>query len=260
MVSSICIVSVEICCFQQLNRHCVFRRGRFWGGGRPAGRAGAGSPSSGLRSVPHGARLPEGSSSSAPRPDQGHTRPGERREAAAGPGGAGREGRRRPEESRAGGVRVWVVRVPGAGAESCWGQAERPGRQTPALSAREWGVSTESSGLVNLISCQNSHGNEPRPAELAEQPGPGLPAPFMSGRLCCAGTGRAGARRGRGSGPGRRLWLRSLGSCSFPSLPCSSLAAVTGVVCVWIFVALAGFPPHSGFLALKIREERRNCY
>lgn len=29
MVSFICIVSVEICCFQQLNRHCVSRRGCF---------------------------------------------------------------------------------------------------------------------------------------------------------------------------------------------------------------------------------------
>lgn len=33
MVSFICIVSVEICCFQQLNRSCVFRRGLFWRGG-----------------------------------------------------------------------------------------------------------------------------------------------------------------------------------------------------------------------------------
>lgn len=32
MVSFICIVSVEICCFQQLNRRCVFRRGVFWRG------------------------------------------------------------------------------------------------------------------------------------------------------------------------------------------------------------------------------------
>jgi len=37
MVSFICIVSVEICCFQQLNRSCVFRRGLFWRGGRGVG-------------------------------------------------------------------------------------------------------------------------------------------------------------------------------------------------------------------------------
>lgn len=81
MVSSICIVSVEICCFQQLNRHSVFRRGRVWGRGRPAGRAGAGSPSGGLRSaagLPAPARgsASPGTRAAPPRPGRGHTREG----------------------------------------------------------------------------------------------------------------------------------------------------------------------------------------
>lgn len=47
-------------------------------------------------------------------------------------------------------------------------------RLTPVLSVSALGVSPESSGLVNLISCQNSHDNESWPAwlaGLARQPG-----------------------------------------------------------------------------------------
>lgn len=187
MVSFICIVSVEICCFQQLNRHCVFRRGLFfWGGGEaggegPAGRAGprrgAGSglraapqaPGSGracFRTVLNFAKAP---GSPAPRdgrhePGSEARLPGRGRWGGGWGGGGGRRETHRQKSLRRGAVCVCAGGV-AKGCKTCWGQAEGPRRQAPVLFAGEGRVSPEGSGLGNLISCQNSHGDEARPGE-----------------------------------------------------------------------------------------------
>lgn len=92
-------------------------------------------------------------------------------------------------------------------------------------------------------------------------PGPALPASHLRATDCAA-LARAGAGAPRLSAGTAGSGCSGCSGCSgFLLLPKPSqqqLGRSDGVVCVWFFISLAGVPPHSGFLALKRREERQN--
>lgn len=175
--------------------------------------------------------------------------------AGRGGGGSGPDGHQPPNEPLRGGTGrgrgvsvcglcVWREcgeggrgRMGGGGCKTCWGQAEGPRRQPAVLSAGERGVSPESSGLVNLISCQNSHGNE---AALAQRPaGPAAACPpWLRERLCGPALG-PGREKGPVAGPCRRFKGLLAHSRTLSTLP-----AVAGPGCVRVVL----FPP------LRLRE------